>query len=146
LIAIERFSGIEPAEIHDIRRQNPSLAKDVAERKAIAAYRAAVAAAADGKVAESFDELDRVGAVVQCEPGSQAERLAGEYVALAEQDGSVVVVSQTWADVHRVNQQVREDLKGKSKLGAQDTIVTALEKIDLTNAQSETPGSMNPIR
>src|SRR5207247_4359337 len=58
LLAIERFSGIEPAELRDIRRQNPSLAKDVAERRDITAYRSAVAAAADGKMAESFECLD----------------------------------------------------------------------------------------
>jgi hypothetical protein len=135
LVAIERFSGIEPAELHGIRRQNPNVGKNSAERQAITTYRSAVAAAADGKMAESFDQLDRMGAVVQCGLGDQAERLAIEYVSLTEQDTSIVVVSQTWAEVHRINQQVREDLTGKGKLGVQDTSVTALQRIDLTNAQ-----------
>jgi ATP-dependent exoDNAse (exonuclease V) alpha subunit len=48
---------------------------------------------------------------------------------------SVVVVSQTWAEVHRVNEQVREKLKSKGLIGANGVIVQTLEKIDLTKAQ-----------
>jgi ATP-dependent exoDNAse (exonuclease V) alpha subunit len=45
------------------------------------------------------------------------------------------VVSQTWGEVHRVNSRVRDALKGKGLLGAADTVVQVLDKIDLTNAQ-----------
>jgi hypothetical protein len=44
-------------------------------------------------------------------------------------------VSQTWAEVHRVNSKVRDALKGKGLLGANDVAVQALDKLDLTNAQ-----------
>jgi len=37
--------------------------------------------------------------------------------------------------VHRVNSRVRDALKGKGLLGAADSAVQALERIDLTNAQ-----------
>jgi ATP-dependent exoDNAse (exonuclease V) alpha subunit len=46
-----------------------------------------------------------------------------------------VVVSQTWAEVHRVNSRVRDALKSKGLLGANDVTVQVLEKSDLTNAQ-----------
>jgi hypothetical protein len=46
-----------------------------------------------------------------------------------------VVVSQTWGEVHRVNERVRDGLKGKGLLGAADMVVKVLEKLDLTNAQ-----------
>jgi len=39
------------------------------------------------------------------------------------------------AEVHRVNSRVRVALKGKGLLGAADSAVQALERIDLTNAQ-----------
>ena len=45
------------------------------------------------------------------------------------------MVSQTWSEVHRVNECVRAGLKAKGLLGALDTPVQALDKIDLTNAQ-----------
>jgi len=37
LVAIERYSGIQPVELHTIRRQDPRLAKSNAERRRIAA-------------------------------------------------------------------------------------------------------------
>ena len=46
-----------------------------------------------------------------------------------------MVVSQTWGEVHRVNSKVRDALKGKGLLGANDVTVQALDKLDLTNAQ-----------
>jgi c-di-GMP-binding flagellar brake protein YcgR len=67
--------------------------------------------------------------------GEQADKLADEYLRLAEQNASAVVVSQTWGEVHRVNSRVRDALKGKGLLGAADSTVQALERIDLTNAQ-----------
>jgi hypothetical protein len=76
-----------------------------------------------------------MGAVVACGPGQQADKLADEYVRIAEQNASAVVVSQTWAEVHRVNSRVRDVLKAKGLLGASDTKVQALERLDLTTAQ-----------
>jgi ATP-dependent exoDNAse (exonuclease V) alpha subunit len=73
--------------------------------------------------------------VVSCGLADQAGKLADEYLGLAEKNESAVVVSQTWAEVHRVNEQVRDKLKSKGLLGANDVTVQTLEKIDLTNAQ-----------
>ena len=44
-----------------------------------------------------------MGAVVSCGLADQADKLADEYLGLAEKNVSAVVVSQTWAEVHRVN-------------------------------------------
>jgi len=135
LLAIERHSGIKPVELHTIRRQDPSLARTTAERARIQHYRKAVEAAAAGNLAESFKHLDKMGAVVECGLGEQADKLADEYVRLAEQNASAVVVSQTWAEVHRVNSRVRDALKAKGLIGANETTIQALDKLDLTNAQ-----------
>jgi conjugative relaxase-like TrwC/TraI family protein len=135
LLAIERHSGIKPVELHTIRRQDPALARTAAERTQIQQYRKAVEAAAAGKLVESFKRLDKMGAVVECGLGEQADKLADEYVRLAEQNVSAVVVSQTWAEVHRVNSRVRDALKAKGLLGANDTTIQALDKLNLTNAQ-----------
>jgi conjugative relaxase-like TrwC/TraI family protein len=135
LLAIERYSGIVPVELHTIRRQDPALARNQSERAHIKQYRKAVEAAADGKLVESFKRLDQMGAIVACGLGEQADKLAEEYVRLAEQKSSAVVVSQTWAEVHRVNSRVRDALKSKGLLGTNDVTVQVLEKSDLTNAQ-----------
>jgi conjugative relaxase-like TrwC/TraI family protein len=135
LLAIERHAGVKPVELHKIRRQDPALGRDVEERNRIRMYRKAVEAAAAGKLSDSFERLDKLGAIVACGIGEQADKLADEYLRLAEQNASAVVVSQTWGEVHRVNSRVRDALKGKGLLGAADSTVQALERIDLTNAQ-----------
>jgi conjugative relaxase-like TrwC/TraI family protein len=135
LLAIERHSGIKPVELHKIRRQDPTLGRDDDERSRIKQYRKAVESAAAGKMGESIERLDKMGAVVECGLGMQADKLADEYVRLAEQNAAAVVVSQTWGEVHRVNERVRDALKGKGLLGAADTLVQALDKLDRTNAQ-----------
>ena len=135
LLAIERHGGVKPVELRTIRRQDPGLGRDDSERRQIKRYRKAVEFAAAGRLAESFKQLDKMGAVVGCGVGEQADKLADEYVRLAEQSASAVVVSQTWGEVHRVNTCVREALKAKGLLRASDTTVQALERVDLTNAQ-----------
>ena len=135
LLAIERHAGVKPVELHRIRRQDPALGRDYEERKRIRLYRKAVEAAAAGKLGDSFERLDKMGAIVACGVGEQADKLADEYFRLAEQNASAVVVSQTWGEVHHVNSRVRDALKRKGLLGAADSTVQALERIDLTNAQ-----------
>jgi ATP-dependent exoDNAse (exonuclease V) alpha subunit len=135
LLAIERHSGVRPVELHKIRRQDPALARNLEERRQIRQYRKAVESAAAGKVAESFERLDKLGAVVSCGLGDQADKLADEYLRLAEQNASAVVVSQTWAEVHRVNSRVRDALKAKGLLGSSDAAIQVLDRLDLTNAQ-----------
>jgi len=135
LVAIERYSGVKPVQLHTIRRQDPELGRDKKERVQIKQYRKAVEVASAGKLAESFERLDKMGAVVSCGLGEQADKLAGEYARLAEENTSAVVVSQTWAEVRRINQRVRDALKSKGLLGANDVTVQPLDKMDLTNAQ-----------
>lgn len=135
LLAIERHSGIKPIQLHKIRRQDPTLGRDEYERSNIRRYRNAVEAAAVGKSGDSFERLDKMGAVVACGLGEQADQLANEYLRLVEENASAVVVSQTWSEVHRVNARVRDALKAKGLLGAHDTTVDVFERLDMTNAQ-----------
>ncbi len=135
LLAIERHAGVKPVELRMIRRQDPGLGRDNGERASIKRYRKAVELAAAGKMSESFERLDKMGAVVACGLDEQADKLADEYLRLAEQNTSAVVVSQTWGEVHRVNSCVRDALKAKGLLGANDSTVQVLERVDLTNAQ-----------
>lgn len=46
-----------------------------------------------------------------------------------------MVVSQSWSEIHKVNDQVRLGLKSQKLIGEADIIVTALERTDLTDAQ-----------
>ncbi|MCI0538722.1 MAG: AAA family ATPase, partial [Verrucomicrobiales bacterium] len=135
MLALERYAGLKPAELKKIRRQNPKLGQVMNEKRAIRRYRRAVADAAAGKLEESFAGLEKLGAVIACPTGDQSERLADEYLRLAEADHTLVVVAQTWNEVHRVNERVRVKLREKGLLGVDETEIEALERVDLTNAQ-----------
>jgi ATP-dependent exoDNAse (exonuclease V) alpha subunit len=135
--ASREFTRTGATEIsnEEISTQDPVLGRDDDERNRIKQYRKAVELAAAGKLGDSFEQLDKMGAVVACGLGDQAVKLAGEYLQITERSASVVVVSQTWTEVHRINSRVRDALKAKGLLGANDAPIQTLERLDLTNAQ-----------
>jgi ATP-dependent exoDNAse (exonuclease V) alpha subunit len=135
LRAIEMYSGLTAAELTEIRRQDPTKANSPAERKFIEEYKKAVEDAAAGNIAESFERLERNGAVVECGLGEQQERLTGHYLELARSGHSTVVVAQTWSEIHKVNDAVRQSLKTEGLIAEEERMVATLERIDLTDAQ-----------
>ncbi len=136
LRAIERYGGLEAARLTKIRRQNPKAGETKSERKRIKQYRAAVRKAQRGHYAESFDRLDKLGAIVECRTiDEQRERLAVDYLSLAARKKSTVIVSQTWGEIHEINERIRLGLRSKGLISQDDTTVTALSRLDLTDAQ-----------
>jgi hypothetical protein len=135
LRAIERYSGLCPAQLDEIRRQDPARASKAEERERIAVYRKAVEAASVGDLVAALGHLEKLGAVKECGVGEQRERLTGAYVSIAAQGESAIVVSQTSAEVGEINEAVRERLRERGVLNGAETSVIALEQIDLTAAQ-----------
>ncbi len=135
LLAIEKFARLNAIELKTIRRQNPELAKNKAERKAIEQYKLAVVMARDGLLAASFDTLNKNGAITQCGFSEQHQFLADKFLELAAAGHSTVVVSQTWSELHKVNEQIRSALKSRGLIGQNEIAVTALVRRDLTDAQ-----------
>jgi conjugative relaxase-like TrwC/TraI family protein len=135
LLALERYAQLQPAELETIRRQNPQLGRNVSEKRQIRQYRQAVKDAAAGRLAESFDQLNNAGALRVCRLDEQQDKLADEYVRLAETGQSLVVVAQTWVEVNRVNERVRAVLKQKGLIATEERSVEILDKLDLTTAQ-----------
>jgi conjugative relaxase-like TrwC/TraI family protein len=136
LRAIERYGGLEAARLTKIRRQNPKAGETKSERKRIKQYRAAVRKAQRGHYAESFDRLDKLGAIVECQTmDEQRERLVTDYLALAERKKSTVIVSQTWSEIREINERIRMGLQSKGLIDKAGSTVTALNRLDLTDAQ-----------
>jgi conjugative relaxase-like TrwC/TraI family protein len=135
LRAIEKYAGLSAAELTTIRRQDPNLAKTREERKGIEQYRLAVDEARNDKFKDSFDRLNRKNSITQCGLFEQHEFLTKRYLELAGQDVSVVVVSQTWSEIHKVNESIRDGLRKRNVLGSEDVSVLAFERLDLTDAQ-----------
>jgi conjugative relaxase-like TrwC/TraI family protein len=135
LRAIERYSGLRAAELNQIRRQEPKRGRTAAERTRIREYREAVKAAAAGELRRSFEKLEKLGAVAECGLTEQNTRLCDAYLDIIARDESAVVVSQTRAEVREINDAIRERLRERGLLARNESEITALEQIDLTQAQ-----------
>ena len=144
LRAIEKYAGLRAVELTSIRRQNPALAKSIEERHWISEYRQAVAEASGGKLLESFARLDKLGAVVQCTVADQHATLAARYLELVKDRQSTVVVSQSWNEIHKINDEIRATLKREGLIGEKETVVPALVPVDLTDAQKRDVRSYAP--
>ncbi|MFZ0826829.1 MAG: MobF family relaxase [Verrucomicrobiia bacterium] len=145
LRAIEQYSGLGYAELTNIRRQNPGSAKTRAERQWLEQYRLAVNEAQQGKLGASLDRLDKQGAVVACTLADQQQKLTDHFLELFKNQQSTVVVSQSWSEIHKVNEQVRLGLKTQKLIGEVETTVTALERQDLTDAQKRDKRFYQPV-
>ena len=139
LRAIEAHAGLTAAELTEIRRQNPANAHNETERQFVTQYKLAVEEAADRKMGASFDRLEKAGAIVECRPTEQHERLSAHYLDLARNGQTTVVVAQTWSEIHKVNESVRQALRREDLIGTNERKVVALERIDLTDAQKRDP-------
>ena len=135
LRAIEKYSGLRPAELHEIRRQDPRRASNRSEREFIEEYRRAVKEAAAGDIRGAFDRLSANGALVKCTLVDQHAQLAEHYLDLASRGETTVVVSQTWSEIHKVNEVVRARLKEQNLIGGDERVVVSQERLDLTDAQ-----------
>jgi conjugative relaxase-like TrwC/TraI family protein len=135
LRAIEKYSGLGFAVLTNIRRQNPETAKDAAERQWLTQYRLAVNEARQGKLGASFDRLDKHDAIISCTLADQQQKLTEHFIALVKANHSTVIVSQSWNEIRKVNERVRDGLKAQKLIGETETTVIALERVDLTDAQ-----------
>ncbi len=135
LRALEKYAGLHPIELTTIWRQNPERAKDHEERLQIQQYKEAVTEARDGKLKQSFERLDRQGLIEHCVSGTQHEKLTACYLKHVKANHSTVVVSQSWNEIHQVNERIREGLKRENLLSESETLVTTFQPVDLTTAQ-----------
>ncbi len=134
LRAIEKHSSPRVAVLRTIRRQDPELARSAHEKRFIRQYRSAVKEAADGKIADSFDRLEKLGCVRELPDEPRREAIAGEYLTALQRGERPLVVAQTWSEVHATNDAVRSALRSLGKLEA-GTTLTTYQPVDRGEAQ-----------
>jgi conjugative relaxase-like TrwC/TraI family protein len=134
LRAIEEFSGLKAAVLREIRRQDPTRSKSAAERAFVAAYRKAVKAASAGRIAESFDRLDRLGWIREVAPDERRATLAREYLASLGRNERALVVAQTWNEVNAMNDTIRAELQTAGRIGSGVALKT-YQAVDFDEAQ-----------
>ena len=124
---LEERAGLPVAEVTDILRQTGN-------------YRKAALALSDGRTAEGFAELDKLGWIREVAGGERNEALAAAYLsAVAEKKRtgeykSALVVSPTHAEAARITASIRKALKSKNKLG-EERKFAAWVPAHLTDAQ-----------
>jgi conjugative relaxase-like TrwC/TraI family protein len=143
LILLERHGGLPVAKLRAIRRQDPRLVAKVEDRRAVAAYRAAVRHAAKGLAGEALDRLEALGWVQEHAPGENRGLLAKAYVEALGRNERALVVAQTWNEVDAVNAAVRKELRLVGRLGV-GTPLGIFRAVDLTAAQKEAAENYAP--
>src|SRR5262249_46497571 len=133
---LEQKAGLPVAEVTDILRQSGD-------------YKKASQLLSEGRTAEGFAELDRLGWVREVPDGERYQALAGAYLAaVAErkrngEHRTALVVPPTHAEAARITHAIRDTLKSQEKLGKERTFdvwlpvhLTDAQKADATNLQA----------
>ena len=124
---LEEEAGVPSVAVTEIMRQDGD-------------YKKAVRLLSEDKVAEGFDELDRLGWVQEVEGGERYLRLAEAYLQAAAEkkpDGetkTALVVSPTHAEGQRITAVIRGELAAQGKLGDEREF-TAWRPLHLTEAE-----------
>ncbi|WP_342750799.1 relaxase domain-containing protein [Termitidicoccus mucosus] len=134
LRAIEEHTNLQTVHLKKIRRQDPEAVASREEKAFVRKYRSAVKAAAEGRLAASFDKLDAMGCIRELDAGERMVELAREYCEALDRKERVLAVAQTWDDVRAANDAIRTRLRETGKLGA-GRPVASWQSADLSEAQ-----------
>ena len=124
---LEEEAGVPSVAVTEIMRQEGD-------------YKKAVRLLSEDKVAEGFDELERLGWVREVGDKERYLRLAESYIAASAEkrpDGerkTALVVSPTHAEGQRITEVIRGELAAKGKLGEEREIL-AWRPLHLTQAE-----------
>ncbi|MGC3992048.1 MAG: MobF family relaxase [Chthoniobacteraceae bacterium] len=109
---LQKYAGLPVAELTEIRRQE------------VEGYKLAVAALSKGDIRGGFEQLDKLGAIVEIhEEGDRYRQLAQDYLHLSRKDTPPLVVSPTHAEGEKVTSAIREALAADGKLGKERALV-----------------------
>ena len=130
LALLEKHSRLRTAELTDIRRQT------------LREYRGAVKLLAQGQARAGLGALDRLGWLDES-GGDYVKRAADHYVGLVAAKRDVILVAPTWAEIHRLTDEVRAGLKQRGLLGESQSVAVA-EPLGYTQAQAERVANYRP--
>ena len=123
---LETEAGVVPAEVKEIQRQSGD-------------YKRAVAALSEGRTADGFAQLDRLGWIKEvADDGERYARLSADYAALTAGGGgpaSTLVVSPTHREADAITARIRSDLRRLGRLGADERTLSVLTPAHLTRAE-----------
>jgi conjugative relaxase-like TrwC/TraI family protein len=130
---LEKYAGLKPAELTEIRRQKTEQ------------FREAVRDLAKGDAQSGFEKLNQSGAIKELPEDERYKQLAKDYADALAQRKTALVVSPTHAEGEKVTVEIREELKQRGKLGTDERKMTRLinqqwAEAQRGNAQCYRPG------
>lgn len=133
LRVLEKYAGIEPAEVTHILRQK-------------GAYRQAVEYLSRGEVDKGVDTLIDINALITLENSDQRyAQLARDYVATINEGKSALVVSPTIAEGQITTHAIRDQLKAVNIIDASHAKdITYQRDLQWTDAQKAHPALYEP--
>ncbi len=139
---LEKYGGVDPIEITKIQRQRVHKGP---EPKAIKQYRRAVKHLSEGNPVKAFEQLDRMGAVVEFDDGTEAsgryQKIASDYLQAVDgrnlkgKPNTVLAVSPTHAEGKAVTHHIREGLKQTGRVGKRERETVQLVNLNWTEAE-----------
>lgn len=119
-------AGLEPVTLSKIRRQEDP------------GHREAVESLSEGRAEEGFDRLDVLGFIKEIDdPEERYRTLAKDYADTLETGDTALILAPTHAEGRAASAAVREELKGRGRLGAEDHTLVRYESKGLTEAQKQ---------
>jgi conjugative relaxase-like TrwC/TraI family protein len=123
---LKQHAGITPFKLWEIMRQ-----KDPA-------YREAATLLSQGKTAEGFTGLDKLGWVKERDDDTRHREMAGEYVQ-ALKDGvdwkDILAISPTHAEANAITSEIRGQLREAGMLSGKEREFTRLVAVDTSEAE-----------
>ena len=123
---LEEKSGLEQAELKETKRQKNE------------EYKQAVENIRDGKAGLGFENLEKMGAIIEEQnPNKRTEQIAKDYADLTAQRESVLVVSPTHSEGLAITQKIRQELKNRQLLGLKQKPFEVLNNKNLTEVERQ---------
>ncbi len=121
--ALQDIAHLPVAEVSEIKRQT------------VWEYKDAVKSLAEGKTAEGFDKLDKLGWIKLLPVWDQYRPVAESYARHLEKKQDCLIVVPTHAEAALVVAAVRTQLKSKELLGSDDQLVPRLVPLQWSEAE-----------
>lgn len=121
-----KYSDIKRCQLKNIQRQKKTAMKGK--------YRQIAIDLAFGRTAEAFNDLDKIGAIIEVKNYDMYKKLAEEYIQYYEKDKSVIVVNTTHKENLLASEAIREKLKEKGLIRDERKITVNIP-LNWTNAQ-----------
>jgi conjugative relaxase-like TrwC/TraI family protein len=123
---LQSEAGLSVAELTTIRRQKKS------------EYRQAVESIAKGTakgVAKGFEQLDKMGAIVEASGEERRQMLVDDYMNATGDGETALVIAPTHAEGDRLTGDIRETLKASGRLGGHECVFLSRRNVHMTTAQ-----------